>query len=105
MKTANKTAAECPIAKTVDVVGDHWSMLIIRDLLTGPKRFSHLARSLSGISSRTLTQKLQSMSKKKFIVRREYSESPPRVEYTLTKKGSDLNDVAKAMRKYGKKHL
>ena len=104
MKTKDKSSI-CPIARTVDVVGDHCSILIVRDLLTGPKRFSDFTRSLTGVSSRTLTKKLQSMTKDKFIVRREYSESPPRVEYTLTKKGSDLNDVAKAMRRYGKKHL
>lgn len=104
METKNARSV-CPIEKTVEAVGDHCSMLIIRDLLTGAKRFSDLGRSLGAVSSRTLAKKLQSMAKDKFITRKKYKESPPRVEYALTKKGRDLNDVAKAMRAYGKKHL
>jgi DNA-binding HxlR family transcriptional regulator len=95
----------CPIAKVVDFIGDHWTMLIIRDLLTGPKRFGDLETSLAGVSSRTLVKKLECLSENKFITRKSFRETPPRVEYSLTKKGAGLHGIAEAMRKYGEKHL
>ncbi len=95
----------CPIAKTADLVGDHWVILVIRDLLTGPKRYGDLQASLAGISSRTLAKKLDMLAEAGIAVRREFSETPPRVEYSLTAKGKDLHGIAEAMRKYGEKHL
>jgi DNA-binding HxlR family transcriptional regulator len=97
--------AVCPIAKTADLVGDHWTLLIIRDLLTGKKRFGDLEASLAGISSRTLTKKLETLVSNNLVVREEFSEKPPRVEYSLTSKGKDLHGISEAMRKYGEKHL
>ena len=102
---AKKSAPVCPIAKVAEEIGDRWTILLIRDLLTGPKRFGDLQSSLLGISSRTLSSKLEHMTKNKFITRKSFSETPPRVEYSLTKKGQDLHSIAEAMRKYGKKHL
>lgn len=105
-KTPKKTdCAICPIAKTADLIGDHWTLLIIRDLLTGKKRFGDLEQSLSGISSRTLTKKLETLVASALVVREEFNEKPPRVEYSLTTKGKDLHGISEAMRKYGEKHL
>jgi DNA-binding HxlR family transcriptional regulator len=95
----------CPIEKTADLIGDHWTLLIVRDLLTGPKRFGELETSLDGVSSRTLVKKLGCLTDEGIITRTAFKETPPRVEYTLTKKGKDLNGLAEAMRKYGEKHL
>jgi DNA-binding HxlR family transcriptional regulator len=101
MKTAEKT---CPISRVVGLLGDSCSILILRDLLGKPRRFSELQLSL-GASSRTLSIKLKRLEKEGLIVRREFSEMPPRVEYKLTKKGSAFHDVVDAMKSYGKKYL
>lgn len=100
-----KKDTTCPIDKTAALVGDRWTLLIVRDLLTGPKRFKDLENSLSGISSRTLCLKLEALVKNAMADRKEFNEKPPRVEYSLTAKGKGLHAVAEAMRKYGEKHL
>ncbi len=104
-KTQKKKLAVCPIAKVAQEIGDHWTILIIRDLLTGEKRFGDLETSLSGVSSRTLCNKLDRLVKNKFIVRKSFRETPPKVVYSLTKKGAGLHFIAEAMRTYGEKHL
>ncbi len=91
--------ADCPIARVADNLGDSCTLLIIRDLMTGPKRFTELQTSLRGISSRTLTNKLKSLEKDALIRQREKGG------YTLTKKGLALQGVLDAMRAYGKKYL
>jgi len=95
----------CPISKAAQLLGDVWSLLIVRDLLTGPKRNKQLQDSLVGISTRTLTLKLKKLEAYHIIERRSYPETPPRVEYALTEKGLALHDIAEAMRAYGKKYL
>ncbi|MCX6703236.1 MAG: helix-turn-helix domain-containing protein [Candidatus Zambryskibacteria bacterium] len=92
----------CPIAKVADLVGDSCTLLIIRDLLKKPRRFGELTESLSGISSRTITKKLKYLEEQEIIVRTEFNERPPRVEYSLTKKGSGLKTLVKEMERYGK---
>ena len=103
-KQRKSLCTECPIARAADIVGDSCSLLIVRDLLTGEKRFSELENSLSGISSRTLANKLKNLEKVKLLVRKQY-KNPVRVEYSLTKKGTALRTVMNAMRSYGSKHL
>ena len=105
----NKTSArnickECPIARTANLIGDTWSLLIIRDLFSGPKRFGELASSLAGVSSRTLTKKLQLLETNGIITRQEYTEKPPRVEYTLTTKGLELNSLIDTLKTFGEKY-
>lgn len=100
-----KKNAACPIAMAVDIIGDSCTMLIVRDLLSGTKRFGALQASLSGISSRTIASKLKMLEACGIVERKEFSEKPPRVEYALTKKGLDLGPIANEIRKYGKKHL
>lgn len=104
-KQRAKLCSACPVAKTADLVGDSWSLLIVRDLLTGSKRFGELESSLSDVSSRTLVNKLSFLEEKGIIKRRAFREKPPRVEYTLTKRGQALYGIAEAMRKYGEKYL
>ena len=94
----------CPIARAADLVGDSWSLLIIRDLLKHSRRFGDLSLSLAGISTRTLTKKLQFLEKNGIILREQFSEKPPRVEYSLTKKGRDFKPIIESLRKYGEKH-
>jgi DNA-binding HxlR family transcriptional regulator len=93
----------CPIARAADLIGDSWSLLIVRDLLGGARRFSDLAVSLAGISTRTLTKKLQLLEKNDLLARREFSEKPPRVEYSLTPKGRAFKGIIASMKNYGEK--
>lgn len=95
----------CPVARVAELLGDPCTLLIIRDLLTGSKRFKDIEASLSPISSRTITNKLKLLEEKRLISRTEFKEKPPRVEYTLTKEGQKLHDLIEEMRKYGKKTL
>ncbi len=100
-----KLCSGCPIARVANIMGDSNTMLIIRDLLGGPKRFGGLETSLSGVSSRTLTKKLVELVLNGIVKRKEFKEKPPRVLYSLTKKGLGLHGIAKAMMKYGEKYL
>lgn len=95
---------DCPVARTANLIGDTWSLMIIRDLCTGKKRFGELSTSLEGVSSRTLTKKLIFLEENQIIERKKYSEVPPRVEYSLTKKGEELNIIIENLRSFGKKH-
>ena len=96
--------SDCPIARTANLIGDTWSLMIVRDLFDGPKRFGELCTSLEGVSSRTLTNKLKFLEKHDIIARAEYAEKPPRVEYSLTKKGTELGTIIENLRKFGEKH-
>lgn len=100
-----KLCTPCPIARVADLIGDSYTLLVVRDLLAGSKRFGDLAASLEGISTRTLTKKLKALEEYGIIKREEFSEKPPRVLYSLTKKGLGLHSIAEAMRKYGEKYL
>ncbi|MDB5225032.1 MAG: transcriptional regulator, HxlR family [Candidatus Adlerbacteria bacterium] len=93
------------MARTADLVGDTCSLIIVRDLLESPRRFSELTASLAGVSTRTLTLKLKNLLAQGLIERTEYSEKPPRVEYALTAKGKALKPLVAAMRIYGEKYL
>lgn len=97
--------ASCPIARTAAIVGDTWILLIVRDLIAGPKRFSELEHSLESISTRTLTKKLLFLEEQGIIERKQFNESPPRVEYTLTPQGIALQPVVNALFEYGSTHL
>jgi DNA-binding HxlR family transcriptional regulator len=95
----------CPIARTAEIISGKWTLLIIRDLASGVKRFNQLERSLHGISPKTLSERLRSLEEESIIVRQTFAEVPPRVEYSLTEKGRDLVYVIESMRKYGKRWL
>lgn len=92
----------CPVARVAVFLGDPCTLLIVRDLLTGSKRFKDIEASLSPISSRTITNKLKKLEEKHLILRTEFKERPPRVEYALTAEGKKLNDLIEEMRKCGK---
>ena len=95
----------CPIARTAGIISGKWTLLIIRDLASGVKRFNQLERSLHGISPKTLSERLRSLEEEGIIIRQTFAEVPPRVEYSLTEKGRDLVDVIESMRSYGKRWL
>ena len=95
----------CPVARTAEIISGKWTLLIIRDLASGVKRFNQLERSLHGISPKTLSERLRSLEEEGIIFRRTFAEVPPRVEYSLTEKGRDLVDLIESMRNYGERWL
>ncbi|HAE84101.1 MAG TPA: transcriptional regulator [Ktedonobacter sp.] len=105
IKTNHIDASVCPIARTAEIISGKWTLLIIRDLASGVKRFNQLERSLHGISPKTLSERLRSLEEEGVIIRQTFAEMPPRVEYSLTVKGLDLCNVIESMRSYGKRWL
>jgi DNA-binding HxlR family transcriptional regulator len=95
----------CPVARTAQIIGNKWTPLIVRDLANGERRFSELERSLSGISPKTLSERLKRLEEAHVIERECYAEVPPRVEYSLTAKGHALLPVIESMREFGKHWL
>lgn len=92
------------IAAAMEVIGNKWTALILRDLAAGPKRFGELERSLDGISPRTLSQRLDDLEKFAIVTRKSFAEMPPRCEYSLTDKGHDLVPILKQMAVWGEKY-
>ena len=98
--------AQRPVAQTLDLIGERWTILLLRDLLLhGPRRFQDFQASLSGIAPNTLSSRLKAMEDNGLVRRELYSERPPRLEYVLTDKGKSLGPIVKAMRDWGTKNL
>jgi DNA-binding HxlR family transcriptional regulator len=91
----------CPVETTLILIGDRWKFLIVRDLLIGTKRFGELKKSLTGISSKVLTEHLRIMEEHGLVNRKVYAEKPPRVEYSLTELGKSLKPIHDAMWQWG----
>jgi DNA-binding HxlR family transcriptional regulator len=92
------------VAEALSIVGNKWTALIVMELANGPRRFSALQNRLANISPRTLSQRLDDLEQKGIITKKCFAEVPPRVEYTLTKKGKDLTPVLKSMAAWGDKY-
>ena len=95
---------DCPVATTVQLIGNKWKLLILRNLRMRPWRFNELQKSLEGISQKVLTESLRSMEADGIIVRTVYAEVPPRVEYTLTDLGYSLQPIMDAMWSWGENY-
>ena len=96
-----KALPACPVETTLTLISDRWKALILRDLLTGTKRFGELRKSLTGISQKVLTANLREMEANGLLTRRAYAEVPPRVEYTLTELGLSLRPILAALFDWG----
>jgi DNA-binding HxlR family transcriptional regulator len=95
----------CPIVRTLDIMGDRWSILILRDLvLEGPRKFSDLAQSLTGISPNTLSLRLKTLEEHGIVERRFYENHPPRAEYLVTDKGRELRPILRTLREWGTRY-
>src|SRR5213078_4490709 len=94
-------AASCGVAATAAIIGAKWTALLVHDLSEGPRRFSELEHSCSGISPRTLSERLRVLEDEGIVARHSYAESPPRVEYELTDKGDALLPIIEEMRRFG----
>ncbi|ADU26201.1 winged helix-turn-helix transcriptional regulator [Ethanoligenens harbinense] len=92
----------CPVETTLLLIGDKWKVIIIRELLTGTKRFGQLKKSIGTITQKVLTQDLRVMEENGLVKRKVYAEVPPKVEYSLTEFGRSLKPILDAMYKWGK---
>jgi DNA-binding HxlR family transcriptional regulator len=96
---------ETPLGRAIHLLGDAWILLIIMNLLQGSMRFNTLRAKLKSISSKTLSSRLKLLEELGFVQRRAFLEIPPRVEYHITEKGQELEEVIGALEKFGNKHL
>ncbi len=92
---------ECPIKKTANIIEGKWTTLIIRELLSGKKRYSELQKGLESISPKVLSARLRFLEEKKIIRRHVFPTIPPTTEYSLTPLGDELKEVLSAMAKFG----
>ena len=93
---------DCPVACALDVIGEKWTLLILRDLTLHPsRRFQDLIESLRGCAPNTLSARLSSLEALGLIERRQYEQHPPRMEYVLTDQGREVRPVLKALKAWG----
>ena len=114
MTETNKTAAAtaptppvllaCPVETTLKLISDKWKVLILRDLLSGTKRFGELKKSIGQVTQKVLTAQLRQMEESGLLTRTVYAEVPPRVEYTLTELGYSLKPILDAMLVWGENY-
>jgi len=92
---------ECPVRATAEIIEHKWATLIVRDLLSGKKRFSELERSLVSISPKILSERLKELEAKQIVSRTVFPTVPPTTEYELTSLGRELEMVIRAMQQFG----
>lgn len=95
----------CPVATTVDLIGNKWKLLIMRELLTGTKRFNEMHKAISGISQKVLTENLRKMEEDGIIDRKVYAVVPPKVEYSLSDLGDSLRPIINSMSDWGTAYI
>ena len=100
----SKPIPACPVEMTLQLIGDKWKILILRDLLTGTKRFGELKKSVTGITQKVLTSNLRDMESSGLLTREVFPEVPPRVEYTLTDTGYSLEPILDSMYSWGENY-
>jgi DNA-binding HxlR family transcriptional regulator len=95
----------CPIACSLDLLGDRWTLLVIRDLVWGKTRYGEFLGSPEGIPTNILADRLARLETAGLIASKPYQQNPPRHAYTLTRKGADLQPVLASLVKWGKRHV
>jgi len=102
---SRKYSLKCPVARTLDVIGDRWAILILRDLFRyETRRFQDFEATLPGLTPSVLSARLKDLESSAVIASRNYAEHPPRLEYFLTPKGRELGPILLAMKKWGEKY-
>jgi DNA-binding HxlR family transcriptional regulator len=96
--------SSCPVANALDLFGDKWSLLIVRDLILGKTRYGEFADSKEGIPTNILADRLKRLERGGVIAKKAYSLKPLRYEYELTEKGKDIQPILEAMADWGLKH-
>lgn len=99
-----KELPACPVETTLTLIGDKWKVLILRDLMTGTKRFGELKKCVGNVSQKVLTVQLRAMEANGLVHREVYAEVPPRVEYSLTDLGRSLKPILNAMWSWGENY-
>ncbi len=94
----------CPVEVTLQLIGNRWKVLILRDLMDGTKRFGELKKSIGSITQKVLTSNLRSMEADGLLTRKVYAEVPPKVEYTLTETGYSLKPILDSMANWGENY-
>ncbi|MCA1840445.1 MAG: winged helix-turn-helix transcriptional regulator [Actinomycetota bacterium] len=105
MRSTKVYGQYCPVAKSLDIVGDRWTLLIVRDLLRGKQRFKELQGSLRGIAPNLLSDRLKRLEESGLVVRTIFKQIPPKVEYTLTDTGRALESVLGSLARFGMANL
>jgi len=100
-----ETCATHPMGRAMRLIGDMWTLMIVYNLLSGPKRFGVLLDALGNVSPKTVSQRLKMLEEIGFVERQAFAEIPPRVEYHLTEKGLALVDIMKAIQQFGERYL
>lgn len=100
-----KTYSNCPVEYTASIISNKWKVLILRDLMTGVRRYNELTRSVKGISAKVLTQNLRELETDGIVERKVYPVVPPKVEYSLTMKGHELKSILDLMKEFGNKYM
>jgi len=96
---------ECPVARTLDMIGDRWTLLILRNLvLKKTQKFQEFGETLPGLTPSVLSARLKNLEKNGIVESALYAEHPPRWEYSLTAKGRELGPVLAALKRWGEKH-
>lgn len=95
---------KCPVASTVQLIGNKWKLLILQNLLTSPKRFSELKNNVPGISQKVLTDNLRCLEEDGIVSREVFAEIPPKVVYSLTEIGKSLLPIFDAMSEWGENY-
>jgi DNA-binding HxlR family transcriptional regulator len=103
-RTGTRRSA-CPVACALEVVGDRWTLLVIRDLFAGKKRYGELLASAEKIPTNILADRLKRLEREGLVSSAPYSEHPPRVEYHLTPEGRELGRALEALAAWGLKHF
>ena len=93
--------SSCPVAGALDLVGDRWTLLVVRDLLRGKRRYGDLAASSERIPTNILADRLRRLEQGGVVERVQYSERPPRYEYRLTQRGEDLRHPIRSLARWG----
>jgi DNA-binding HxlR family transcriptional regulator len=104
MPASRARRSRCPVACTLDVLGDRWSLLVVRDVMRGKRRYAEFLESPEGIPTNILADRLKRLGAKGIIKSQRYSQHPPRLEYALTAKGEDLRPIMRAMVEWGIRH-
>lgn len=100
-----KQRSPCPLANTLDIIGDKWSLLVIRDLILGASTYSQLQQAPEGIPTNILADRLKRLQEQGIIEKQAYQQHPPRYSYHLTDKGNGLKPVLLEMLKWGLEYV
>jgi len=105
VKIRRERRSACPVANTLDLLGDRWTLLIVRDLIRGKSRYGDFLASSEGIPTNILAERLKRLQEAEVVEAVLYSEHPPRYEYRLTPKGAALGPVVRSMVDWGLAHI